>query len=180
MVYALHEARKKASIIVMGIIFPVVFIYFGISLDTFIAGCLISFVVNWAVSVFIALHLKNKYVGKDVSAVDLVNSIKDNTEEILDEMAVYEGDAGEKPMMVETPQESNVHPLTFRIHEISEKVIGKFKDADIFDWIDVEASDGKIYRSVFAGTVDFSNPNQIIPKHSFAVSTGILYQVEGL
>lgn len=56
---------------------------------------------------------------------------------------------------------------------------GKFMDAIIHEWIEIQGEDGEMQRLVFAGTMNLSNgvPQQI-PDNCLLIPPGLLYQVE--
>ena len=180
LVNSISTGRKIVSVVVMAIVFPVVLLNFGVSVDSFISAAIMSFVINFIAGIVLAVSLKNRILGKDVSDDELLDSLTAKREEIVDAMSeIDDQNSGEIKSDYEATPPQQVS-LKFRVNSVSENVIGKFKDSDIFAWVDLEDEYGNIHRSVFAGTIDVNNPASTVPKHSFIVMPGIIYQVEGL
>jgi len=79
------------------------------------------------------------------------------------------------------PQEenSNITQVEFTIEELPEKPVGKYYDADIYEWIKVRSPDGKLVTAYFEDTI---NPKQMdtypIPDGHMLIPPGILFKLE--
>ncbi len=69
--------------------------------------------------------------------------------------------------------------LDLQIVDRPDNPIGRFMDADIFEWLHIKGTDGKLYRFMFEGTLDMTKglPNQI-PQDCLLLPPGILYKLK--
>lgn len=64
--------------------------------------------------------------------------------------------------------------VMLKIVQRPEKVLGRYKDAEFFEWIDVQDEDGIVKRFIFDGAIDMENGFSV-PEGSILLPPGILY-----
>ncbi len=127
--------------------------------DIFVVA-VISFVIAYVISRFLnfmsAILIQLKVYGKDVEAMKK-------------EMLVLTETAPEKkPEQV--PQK-----ISLKVIGVPETVLGRYQDANFYEWIDVEDVEGKTSRLYFDGTVDMTK-NFTIQPNTVTFPPGIIYR----
>jgi hypothetical protein len=83
------------------------------------------------------------------------------------------------PAVEENKQVTNVN-ATFNIVAKPDKPIARFMDADIYEWFDLESSNGA-ERFVYYGTIDVANnPQYTVPDGCILINPGIIYRHHSL
>lgn len=77
------------------------------------------------------------------------------------------------------PPQSEVRLLMMKIVDIPEKPIGRYMDADIYEWIMVQDPEGKIQRFEFTGTVNLER-GETPPPGTLTFPPGIIYEAKTL
>ena len=163
---AFDKAKKFSAIVSMSLVCAVVILNGYFTFEAFVIALFFTWFLHWILNLVLMAYFKNKIFGKDATPEELLESIDEFSKELEMLDAVEEVEEQKR--------------VTLTVENMPEKPIGKFKDSDIFAWVDLEDEYGNVHRSVFAGTIDVSNPASTVPKHSFIVMPGIIYQVEGL
>lgn len=71
---------------------------------------------------------------------------------------------------------SSVREATFTILAASEKVVGKYKDVEYVEWLDLIDDEGNQQRAEFFGIADL-NGNVTLSEGCFILPPGIIYQI---
>lgn len=98
-------------------------------------------------------------------------------------LLVYKSDyAAAATELLENEQEpqKTLEITTMRIHATPDLPIGKYKDAQIWEWMDFELPHGTIVRGVFAGTFDIDKGEVTMPEDTLLIAPGILYEFKDL
>ena len=75
--------------------------------------------------------------------------------------------------------EDTVNQVMLKIVNTPEKILGRFMDAEFYEWIDVAGEDKIVHRFSFTGTIDMSRGvPQKLEDGCILLPPGILYQVD--
>jgi hypothetical protein len=73
----------------------------------------------------------------------------------------------------------DVNQVMLKIINTPDKPLGRFMDAEFYEWVDVAGQDSIVHRFLFSGTVDMSKGlPQKIADGCILLPPGILYQVD--
>lgn len=151
-----------------------------------------AFFVNVILSAFLtfvcstALAIESFFLGLIVGVflmwlfMKLLNSVT----LMFIQMKVYQGDtealvedaqAAVNAINNPPPPQPEVRQLMMKIVDIPEKPIGRYMDADIYEWMMIQDPEGKTQRFEFTGTVNLER-GEIPPPGTLTFPPGIIYE----
>jgi hypothetical protein len=100
------------------------------------------------------------------------------------QLKVYQGDTASlvedatayaKAINTPVPYQPGAEMLMMKIINVPDKPIGKFMDADIYEWLDLEDSNGVTRHFEFVGTVNMEN-GEVAPQGMLTLPPGLIYE----
>ena len=143
--------------------FGVVFYFWDLSVENFIAACLISFVSNKIFNVITLTYFQRKHYAGNFEEM-----VKD-AEEASEIIKNYDPS--------EESTEDQIAQVSMTIVEVPEKTYGRYMDVDFYEWLKVKGVDGNPVKVTFTGTISLEK-GEIPPPNHIVIPPGLVYQVE--